>query len=94
MQYFVYAIKSLIEDYVYVGHTSDLETRLKAHNAGKTKSNRSFRPYKIFYFERCNSLPESINREKELKSGYNREILRSIAYKHGEVPKWFKGAHC
>lgn len=43
--YFVYVIKSVHHNYYYKGYCQDLEQRLKEHNAGKTKSNRAYRPF-------------------------------------------------
>jgi hypothetical protein len=35
--FFVYAIKSLSRNYIYVGLTNDVEKRLKQHNNGETE---------------------------------------------------------
>ncbi len=51
MSYFAYVIKSVHFDYFYKGHCEDLEKRIKEHNAGKTKSNKAYLPFIIFYYE-------------------------------------------
>lgn len=93
MKYFVYAIKSLIKNYVYIGHTSYLNKRLEQHNRGKTVSNKNYRPFKLIYFEEYIELEDAIKQEKNLKKSYNREQLRSLA-NTGELPKWLKGRVC
>ena len=35
----------------YVGHSNDLDERLKTHNTGKVKSTRNKGPWKCVYFE-------------------------------------------
>ena len=36
MKHFVYILQSLIKDQYYIGSCSDVEKRLKRHNAGTT----------------------------------------------------------
>ena len=78
MNYKVYAIRSVIRNYIYVGHTNNIERRLREHNSGKTKSIRPFIPFKLIYIEDCEDRMEAIKREKYLKSGIGKEFLKSI----------------
>ena len=48
----------------------------------------------MFYYEEVDTREEAVKREKELKSGFNKEILKDIAYNNGELPKWLKGRVC
>ncbi|TAM99842.1 MAG: hypothetical protein EPN39_05595 [Chitinophagaceae bacterium] len=43
--FFVYALKSLSRNYIYVGMTNSLERRLKEHNEGRNKSTKPYRPF-------------------------------------------------
>jgi len=45
----VYAIKSLHRNYIYVGMTIDLETRLIHHNRGYNKKTRAYRPFELIF---------------------------------------------
>jgi putative endonuclease len=45
--YFVYILYSEKHDRFYVGHTSDLEKRLQAHNSGLNISTKPYIPWKI-----------------------------------------------
>ena len=78
MKYFVYVLKSELNGKTYTGHTSNLNQRLKEHNAGKTKSTKPFIPYKLFYFEEFNSRQDAVIREKYLKSGVGRDFIKNI----------------
>lgn len=93
MKFFVYAVKSLSKEYVYIGQTNNLVRRLKEHNNEETSSNRSYSPFKLIYYEEHNSRTLVVLAEKELKRGCRREELRRYAY-HGEIPKWLKGLVC
>ncbi len=67
--YYVYAIKSLRDKFVYVGHTDNLRKRFKEHNGGKVKSTSSRKPFELLYYEACNIMSDAIKREKSLKTG-------------------------
>ena len=73
--WFTYVIQSIKDCGVYVGMTSDVERRMREHNAGYNRSTRSRAPFVLFYVERCDSRPEARKREKFLKSGVGREFL-------------------
>ena len=76
--YTVYAISSLSRDYIYVGLTSNLENRLMRHNKGYEKTTRPYRPFKLIYTEECEDRKSARQREKYLKSGVGKEMLRGI----------------
>lgn len=76
--YKVYAIRSKIKNYIYVGLTTNLEKRLKQHNKGYTKSTKPFRPFEIIYFEEVETRILARKREKYFKSGIGKEFLRKL----------------
>ncbi len=76
--YYVYVIKSIPFGNLYKGFCTDLEKRLKEHNAGKTKSNKAFRPWELLYNEECATLEMAIKREKYFKSAAGRKTLKKI----------------
>ena len=76
--YIVYAIKSEVDNRIYVGFTDNLTRRLREHDSGKTKSTKGFRPWKLFYTERVSERMEARKREKYLKSGSGKEFLKQI----------------
>ncbi len=75
---YVYAIQSQVDQRIYVGMTVDLENRLNEHNKEKTKSTEHFIPWKIIYFDRCNSRTEARAREKYWKAGSGKEKLKKL----------------
>ena len=51
----------------YVGWTTDLENRLKAHNSGAGAKSTRGRKWKLLYAERYESRSEAMSREWKLK---------------------------
>jgi putative endonuclease len=73
--FYVYALKSTRFNRVYVGLTSNLNSRIKEHNSGKTKSTKFYAPWTLFYHEELDSRSAARIREKQLKSGSGKEYL-------------------
>ena len=76
--FFVYAIKSDIRDYIYVGLTDNVERRFAQHTAGYEKTTKPYRPFKLIHVEPFPTRELARNREKYLKSGVGKEYLRSL----------------
>jgi putative endonuclease len=74
----VYAIKSLIKNYIYVGLTNDIERRLNEHNSGNNKTTKPYLPFVLIYSEVVNTRIEARKREKYLKSGIGKEFLKKL----------------
>lgn len=76
--YYVYALKSIRFNYIYVGIAVNIEKRVKQHNDGKEKTTRFYRPFKLIYTENHKTRIEARAREKYLKSGFGKEFLKSL----------------
>jgi putative endonuclease len=81
MSWFVYAIKSIQRNYIYVGLTSDLKRRITQHNTGKERTTRPYRPFELIYIEIFETRSEARNKEIYLKSGCGKELLKSYSSK-------------
>ncbi|HSL88737.1 MAG TPA: GIY-YIG nuclease family protein [Ignavibacteriaceae bacterium] len=77
-KYFVYALSSLLRNYIYVGQTDNIERRFIEHNNGKNKTTRPYRPFKLIYTEEFTSRKEAREKEKYLKSGSGKEFLKRL----------------
>ena len=66
--FYGYILKSLLDDDYYKGHCENIEQRLAEHNRGQTKSNKSYIPFVVCYFEVFVVLEEAIKREKYFKT--------------------------
>jgi len=76
--YFVYAIKSAKDGRIYVGLSSNIEKRISEHNSGYVFSTKGFRPWKLIYKEKVGDRKRARIREKYFKSGFGKELLKSI----------------
>lgn len=77
--YFVYILKSLINDSAYVGTTSqEVGLRLDEHNCGNNKWTRKYKPYKLIYYESFYCKKDAWPREKFLKSGVGNKLVKLI----------------
>ncbi|CUT04545.1 GIY-YIG nuclease family protein [Candidatus Chrysopegis kryptomonas] len=68
MPYFVYILKSLKDSGYYIGHTKNVERRLREHNLGRVKSTKCRRPFKLIYTEKFETKKEAFAKEMYLKS--------------------------
>ena len=76
--WYIYALRSAKDGYLYVGISSNPDKRLKQHNLGMTKSTKSRRPFEIIYQKECKDRLDARNKEKYFKSGVGREFLKSL----------------
>ena len=76
--YYVYVIKSLVKNYIYVGMTNDIERRVLEHNSEENKSTKAYKPFILIHKEQFETRIEARKREKYLKSGIGKEFLKSI----------------
>ncbi|MGR3811665.1 GIY-YIG nuclease family protein [Jiulongibacter sp. NS-SX5] len=75
----VYVLHSLKFDKIYIGYTSDLESRMKSHNElAKKGYTVKYRPWRIVHTESFQSKSDALKREKQLKSSRGRLFIRQI----------------
>jgi len=65
--YYVYVLKSLKNKDLYFGFSRNLKVRFKAHNSGKVRSTKAYRPWVLTYYEAYKVKSDAAMREKELK---------------------------
>ncbi len=80
MFFFMYILKSLKDNRLYIGSTSNLKKRFKEHNSGLVTSTKLRRPLKLVYFEGYASEEEARHREHNLKLRARalRQLLKRI----------------
>lgn len=71
--YYTYILFSEKLNKFYIGSTSDLRTRLKDHNDGKSVFTSQGKPWKLVYYEAFCEKQDALNEEKFLKTGQGRE---------------------
>ena len=73
----VYALQSLIRNYIYVGMASDLEKRIKQHNDGHERTTKPYAPFRSIFTETFPNRPLARIKEKWLKTSTGKRFLRS-----------------
>jgi putative endonuclease len=79
--YFVYVLKSTKRNYHYIGISNNLSRRINQHNKGYNKTTKPYTPFKLIYSEKHPDRVSARTREKQLKSGCYREIIRKMISK-------------
>ena len=74
----VYAISSVVRNYIYVGMTKDVDARLARHIKGREKITKPYAPFQLIYTEVCANRVKAREREKYWKSGIGKQKLRDI----------------
>jgi len=74
--YYVYILLNEAKTKTYTGVSDDVN--LTEHNAGRVKSSRAYRPYKIIHVEPFETLSEARQKEKFYKSATGRRKLKEI----------------
>ena len=78
--YHVYILQSLKTERLYIGHTNNLERRLKEHNIGcGGKFSRQNGPWKLLYNESHPSRLSAFRRERYLKSTQGSQEKKKLA---------------
>ncbi len=78
---YVYVLQSIRDKkWLYVGVTSDLRRRMKAHLDGLSRTTRRYGPMRLVYYEAFQDAEDAEDREEVLKQfgGSYRELLRRI----------------
>ena len=76
--FMVYVLHSPTYDKIYIGYSSNIEERLRSHNALGTKGRTlKYRPRVLVHTESFETKREALRREKQLKSSRGREWIWS-----------------
>ena len=65
--FYVYVLKSQVDDNLYYGFTNDLRRRLAEHNDGKNRSTKARKPFELRYYEAYFEETDARKREWSLK---------------------------
>jgi putative endonuclease len=75
--FYVYVLKSSMDQKLYVGYTTDLRQRILDHEGGRVLSTRMRRPFELIYYEACRKSSDALRREKYLKTTYGKRYIRN-----------------
>ena len=75
--FYVYVLRSESDSGFYIGFSTDLKRRLAEHTRGAASATKSRGPWKLIYYEAYTEREDAEGREKFLKSGAGRRLLRA-----------------
>ena len=76
--YYVYILLNEAKTRTYTGVSDNVNNRLTEHNAGRVKSSRPYRPYKIIHVEPFETLSAARQKENFYKSPTGRRRLKEM----------------
>ena len=76
--YYVYVLKSLRKNFIYIGFTTDLRKRLKEHNNKEELSTKRYAPFELIFYEAYRNKKDAKRRERYLKTTKGKTTLRSM----------------
>ncbi|MBU4369149.1 GIY-YIG nuclease family protein [Patescibacteria group bacterium] len=77
MNYYIYVLKSLKDNNLYIGCTSNLKKRLDYHHKGNVKSTKHRRPLNLIYSEKYNNKYEAYKKERYYKTAKGKKELKN-----------------
>lgn len=72
-----YVLKSLKDNFLYIGYTNDLQQRMAEHEKGLVTSTKYRRPFILVYYEVSFDQDSALHREKYLKTTYGHRYLKN-----------------
>jgi putative endonuclease len=78
MKYLVYILLSLKDHKLYIGCTSNITNRLKAHSSGAVQITAKRRPFVLLYTEECADKSKAFNRERYYKSLWSARFKKKL----------------
>ena len=73
--WYVYILKSQIDQCLYIGSTNNIKRRLFEHNSGKVDSTKSRIPFLLEAYIAVKNKEKAIEVERYLKTGSGKAIL-------------------
>ncbi|MEK9172945.1 MAG: GIY-YIG nuclease family protein [Patescibacteria group bacterium] len=74
--FYIYILRSLSHNTLYVGSSKYPRSRLEEHNRGKVRYTKGRMPWELVYKESFSSRAEAMKRERFLKSGQGRKWVK------------------
>ena len=78
MKYYFYILYSALLDNYYVGHTSDLEVRIRKHNTHHKGYTGKVNDWKLVYSEQYADKKSAYARERQVKSWKSRTMIEKL----------------
>lgn len=74
--FYVYVLRSIKDNKLYIGFTKNLKLRFEQHRNGEVQSTKNRRPFELIYYEACLKQVDATKREKYFKTHYGHMFLK------------------
>ena len=78
MFHYVYFIESISSEEYYIGYSTNLRQRIQAHNEGKNRSTKRYKPWRLIFYEAYRDEHDAKRREKYLKTSQGSRALKRM----------------
>lgn len=79
--YYVYVLEEAESKKLYIGYSSDLKNRIRAHSTHSVSSTKHGN-YKLIYYEAYLNKQDALGREKFLKGGSGRKYIKKQLFNY------------
>lgn len=76
--FYVYVLKSISKEFIYVGFTSNLKRRLTEHNNKEELSTKYYAPFDLIHYEAYRNEKDAKRRENYFKTTKGKVTLRQM----------------
>jgi len=76
--YYVYVLRSLKRDFIYIGYTENLRNRLSEHNSGQNTSTKPYHPFELIFYEAYRNEKDAKRRETYFKTTKGKTTLKTM----------------
>ena len=76
--YYVYVLKSIKLNFIYVGFTTNLKKRFKEHNGKEELSTKHYAPFVLIFYEAYGGIQDAKRRENYFKTTKGRAVLKNM----------------
>ena len=85
--FYVYVLKSIHKDFLYVGFTNDLKHRFLEHNNKEELSTKAYAPFDLIHYEAYRSEKDAKRRENYFKTTKGRAVLKNMLKSYFSVTR-------
>lgn len=83
--YYVYVLHNADKNFIYIGFSEDLKSRVPYHNAGKVQSTKPYLPLELIHYEAYKSKADAKRRELYLKTNRGKTTLKTMLREYFEI---------
>src|SRR5260221_985107 len=76
--YYVYVLKSITCDFIYVGYSESLKDRYDSHNKKENQSTKHYAPFDLIHYEAYRNEKDAKRREVYFKTTKGKTTLKSM----------------